>query len=309
MFISDKWQDYRIIDAGDGEKLERWGPVIVVRPDPQIIWPRMKPESVWQKRHMHYYRSKSGGGRWEQKLPSAVKTNRLAATSSDIGELSKCRWTIAYKDLTFNIRPTDFKHMGLFPEQAANWDWVMDLIKKAKRQVRVLNLFGYTGAATVCCLCAGADVTHVDAAKGMNVWAKDNIKASSIKGQTCRIMTDDVYKFVRRELRRGSFYDGIMLDPPSYGRGPSGEIWKIENRLYDLLNCCADILSDRPLFMLLNTYTTGFTATAAENVLRLALKKRQLTGKITGGSLGLPIGDSELILPCGISVRCTFTYS
>ena len=284
-FISDNWRDYQIIDAGDGEKLERWGSVIAVRPDPQIIWPRTEPNEVWQRCHMHYHRSKSGGGHWEhiKKAPA--------------------HWTVAYKNLTFNIRPTDFKHMGLFPEQSANWEWAGGLIKSAKRPVRVLNLFGYTGGATVCCLEAGASVTHVDAAKGMNLWAKDNIKSSGLEGRQCRILTDDVHKFVQREQRRGSFYDGIIMDPPSYGRGPSGEVWKLENKLYDLVCHCVAILSDKPLFMLLNTYTTGFTATAAENVVKLALVQRQLTGSVTGGPLGLPIANSKLILPCGTSVR------
>jgi len=286
-FISHNWRDYQIIDAGDGEKLERWGPVTVVRPDPQIIWPKMLPDAAWRQCHMHYYRSKSGGGKWQH-----IKK-------------SPAQWTISYDDLTFNIRPTDFKHMGLFPEQAANWEWAGSLIKNAGRPIRVLNLFGYTGGATACCLHAGAEVTHVDAAKGMNQWAKDNIHAAGLDGRVCRIFTDDVYKFVQREQRRGSFYDGIIMDPPSYGRGPSGEVWKLENRLYDLMGHTVAILSDKPLFMLLNTYTTGFTATAAENVVKMALSQRQLAGigNITSGPLGLPIADSALILPCGMSVR------
>ena len=289
MFISDNWRDYRIIDAGDGEKLERWGHITVIRPDPQIVWPRLKPD-MWRDCHMHYHRSKDGGGRW-QYVKKADK------------------WTVSYGDLTFNIRPTDFKHMGLFPEQAANWDWMAGIIKGAKdagRPVRVLNLFGYTGGATCCCLRAGAEVTHVDAAKGMNQWAKENIAASGLTSLKCRILTDDVYKFVQREKRRGSFYDGIVMDPPSYGRGPSGEVWKIENRLYDLLCACVEILSERALFMLLNTYTTGFTGAAAENVMKLAfgsvLGEREIS--TTSGPLGLPIGDSDLVLPCGVSVRC-----
>ena len=284
-FISHNWRNYHLIDAGDGEKLERWGHITVARPDPQIIWPKMLPDAVWRQCHMHYHRSKSGGGRWEHKKKTPAQ------------------WTIAYNDMTFNIRPTDFKHMGLFPEQAANWEWASRLIKGAKRPIRVLNLFGYTGGATVCCLNAGAEVTHVDAAKGMNQWAKDNVKASGLDDKVCRVMTDDVYKFVQREQRRGSFYDGIIMDPPSYGRGPSGEIWKLENKLYDLMRYCTAILSDKPLFMLLNTYTTGFTATAAENVAKMVLGERGLTGNIVGGALGLPVGDSNLVLPCGISVR------
>ena len=291
MYISDKWIDYEILDAGGGEKLERWGDIIVVRPDPQIIWPRMN-ESIWQKRHMHYHRSKSGGGSWE---------------FADGKALSGGYRTIKYKNAVFNIKPTDFKHMGLFPEQAANWDWTTDTIKKSGRKIRILNLFGYTGGATVSCMLAGADVTHVDAAKGMNRWAKDNIKSSGMEKSPCRVITDDVFKFVQREKRRGSFYDGILLDPPSYGRGPSGEIWKLENRLYDLLHCCIDILSKQPQFILLNTYTTGFTAAAAENVLKYALNnKNRQAANISSGSLGLPIKDSNLILPCGTTCRCVF---
>jgi len=292
IFVANSWQDYRLIDAGSGEKLESWGSVTVIRPDPQIIWPRTKSKKIWQECHMHYHRSKSGGGHWE-KLKKAPE-----------------QWTIAYSGgfadgLTFNIRPTDFKHMGLFPEQAANWQWATNLIKEANRPIRLLNLFGYTGGATVCCLKAGAAVTHVDAAKGMNQWARDNIKASNLENHPCRILTDDVHKFVQREQRRGSFYDAIILDPPSYGRGPSGEVWKLENLLYELLENCVAILSDKPLFMLLNTYTTGFTATAAENVLKLALGKHNLSGNVMGAPLGLPIDDSNLILPCGMSVRYT----
>ena len=284
-FISDKWRDYQIIDAGNSEKLERWGSVVVVRPDPQIIWPRLESNEIWQQCHMHYHRSKSGGGHWEY--------NKKAPA----------HWTVAYGNLTFNIRPTDFKHMGLFPEQAANWEWARRRIKNANRPIRILNLFGYTGGATVCCLQAGAVVTHVDAAKGMNQWAKDNIKASGLEGRPCRILTDDVHKFVQREQRRGSLYDGIIMDPPSYGRGPSGEVWKLENKLYGLVRHCVSILSDKPLFILLNTYTTGFTSTAAENVVKLALGQRQFTGRVTSGPLGLPITNSKLILPCGMSVR------
>lgn len=296
MFISNKWKDYEIIDAGGGEKLERWGNVIVARPDPQIIWPKMKPEA-WRNCHMHYHRSKSGGGYWQH----IKKTPK--------------HWTISYganengtstENLIFNIRPTDFKHMGLFPEQATNWQWVMDLLKR-KMGARVLNLFGYTGGATVCCLKAGASLCHVDAAKGMNQWAKENIKSSSLEDRPCRIIADDVHKFVQREKRRGSFYDGIILDPPSYGRGPSGEVWKLENLLYELLQNCVEILTDNPLFVLLNTYTTGFTAVAAENVLKLALREKGFEiNDVQSGPLGLPIGDSGLILPCGSSVRAVF---
>lgn len=287
MFISNEWTDYQIIDAGDGEKLERWGSVTVIRPDPQIIWPRQKPAHIWQDCHMHYHRSKSGGGRWQHK--------KKAPDS----------WTITYKGAIFNIKPTDFKHMGLFPEQATNWDWATSLIEEAQRPIKILNLFGYTGGATVCSLLAGADVTHIDAAKGMNGWAKENVITSGIEGRICRVITDDVYKFVQREQRRGNYYDGIMMDPPSYGRGPSGEVWKLEDRLFELVKHCTAILSDNPLFMLLNTYTTGFTATAAENILKICLGDRT-SGKFSGGPLGLPIEDTKLVLPCGTTVRCRF---
>ena len=280
-FVADKWLDYQIIDAGEGEKLERWGPVTVVRPDPQIIWPRMLPSGDWTP-HMHYRRSKSGGGHWEHLRKSPE------------------RWTISYCGLDFIVRPTDFKHMGLFPEQAANWDWLMELIKSAGRPLRVLNLFGYTGGASLCCLHAGAELTHVDAAKGMNEWAKENMRGAGLQ---CRLITDDVYKFVQREQRRGNCYDGIILDPPSYGRGPRGELWKLEDRLFALLCACVEILSDRASFMLLNTYTTGFTSIAAENVLRIALGKRGVKGDIASAALALPVGGGELLLPCGSSVR------
>lgn len=299
-FVSNNWQDYQIIDAGDGEKLERWGPITVIRPDPQIIWPKLLNKSIWQDCHMHYHRSPSGGGSWQK-----IKN-------------TPAQWPVSYKELTFNIRPTDFKHMGLFPEQAANWDWAVGLIKGAGRQIKALNLFGYTGAATCCCLNAGACVTHIDAAKGMNQWAKDNISninITKVEEQICRVMTDDVFKFVQREQRRCSYYDVIMMDPPSYGRGPNRELWKLESRLYELLGHCVALLSDKPLFMLLNTYTTGFTATAAENVLKVALNNSgkfndkfndNTKYKITSGPLGLPIGDSGLVLPCGTTVRCKF---
>ena len=297
VFIANNWHNYTILDAGDGEKLETWGKITVIRPDPQIIWAKFNPK-IWQNCHMHYHRSKSGGGSWEQKKPVPPQ------------------WQINYNNLTFIIKPTDFKHMGLFPEQAANWDWLTKIIsenaaknsakKMHKKTVRVLNLFGYTGGATVACINAGADVTHIDAAKGMNQWAKNNIKASQLAEKPHRIITDDVYKFVKREQRRNSFYDGIILDPPSYGRGPSGEIWKLENRLFDLIQNCIALLSETPLFMLINTYTTGFSAVATENVLKSALAQanKKISGKsLNSATLGLPIANSNLILPCGTSVR------
>jgi len=307
VFLSDKWKDYQIIDAGNGEKLERWGTITVIRPDPQIIWPPLllynknspnisnrKDIDVWQNAHMRYHRSKSGGGHWESLKKATVN------------------WTVTYDDMTFNIRPTDFKHMGLFPEQAANWDWAANLISCENRPIRVLNLFGYTGGATVACLKSNAEVTHVDAAKGMNQWAKENIRLSGLsdlfnQSGKLRILTDDVFKFVQREARRGHKYDAIIMDPPSYGRGPSGEVWKLENRLFELIRHCVDILSDKPLFMLVNTYTAGFTHTATENILKLSLfQAGYAQPHIIGGTLGLPISNSGLILPCGTCVRVTF---
>ena len=296
VFLSDKWVDYQLIDAGDGEKLEHWGGITVIRPDPQIIWPKNysdakahKLNAAWQNAHMHYHRSKSGGGKWE--------TLKKAATN----------WTVAYNGMTFNIRPTDFKHMGLFPEQAANWDWAINLINGENRPIRVLNLFGYTGGATVACLKARAEVTHVDAAKGMNQWAKENIRLSGLSEMKIRILTDDVFKFVQREARRGNKYDAIIMDPPSYGRGPSGEVWKLENRLYELICQCVDLLSDKPLFMLVNTYTAGFTHTATENILKMTFSQAGYAQpRIKGGALGLPIANCNLILPCGTCVRVKF---
>ncbi|MCL1989229.1 MAG: class I SAM-dependent methyltransferase [Firmicutes bacterium] len=293
MFIANDWLDYKILDAGQGEKLENWGNITTIRPDPQVIWERNNPK-IWQNYHMHYHRSKSGGGSWQ--------TAKQAPS----------HWKINYNNLTFSIKPTDFKHMGLFPEQASNWNWLMNTIKLHKKPVRILNLFGYTGGATVACISAGAKVTHVDAAKGMNQWAKENIRLSSLHEMPYRIFTDDVHKFVKREQRRESFYEGIILDPPSYGRGPSGEIWKLEERLYNLIENCIALLSENPLFVLLNTYTTGFTAIAAENVLKMAVAKagkKISQAAINSGTLALPIANSNLILPCGNSVRWTIQKS
>ncbi|MCL1998959.1 MAG: class I SAM-dependent methyltransferase [Turicibacter sp.] len=280
-FIADKWADYEILDAGDGEKLERWGDILTIRPDPQIIWRKQQPK-LWGRYHLRYHRSSKGGGQWESR--SAMES-----------------WTISYDELTFKIKPTDFKHMGLFPEQAANWDWLRQTIERAGRPIKALNLFGYTGGATCACLSAGASVTHVDAAKGMNNWARENMRLSGLA--ECRIISDDVLKFVQRERRRRNFYDAIILDPPSYGRGARGEVWKLEDRLFDLLVECVAIFSENPLLILLNTYTTGFGVLAMENVLKLALKSRGFAGVFESGSLGLPIEGGEVLLPCGVSVR------
>lgn len=284
MFKADKWKDYELIDSASGEKLERWGKYILRRPDPQAVW-NDKTTPMWDKPVAVYHRSQSGGGHWEYKgsLPAS--------------------WQIKYRKLTFNIKPMSFKHTGLFPEQAANWDWFSELIKNANRPIRVLNLFAYTGGATVAALAAGAAVTHVDAAKGMVSWAKENVNSSGYKDADIRYIVDDVLKFVLREQRRGKTYDAIIMDPPSYGRGPSGEVWKIENELYPLVCECMKILSDDPLFFLINSYTTGLSALVLENIMTLTLKKR-FGGKISADELGIPMSAKEgLSLPCGISGR------
>ncbi|MDP4091964.1 MAG: class I SAM-dependent methyltransferase [Bacillota bacterium] len=284
MIAADDWKDYELLDTGDGERLERWGKIILRRPDPQIIWPRAGGEKLWAKADAHYHRSQSGGGQWEyiNKIPE--------------------KWTVSYGKLSFNIKPTDFKHTGLFPEQAANWKWIMDKIKSSSKQANILNLFAYTGGATVAAAYAGAEVCHVDASKGMVGWAKDNINLSGLGEKPVRFITDDVIKFVQREKRRGHLYDGIIMDPPSYGRGPKGEVWKIEDALYGFVEECAGILSDNPLFFLINSYTTGFSPTVLENVLKL-LAGRKFGGSVSCGEVGIPITASKLILPCGIYGR------
>lgn len=284
MLIADKWVDYELIDTGNGEKLERWGKFILRRPDPQVIWPGMSDEKVWEEADAHYHRSQSGGGRWEyrKKLPQ--------------------RWTIKYGDLLFYIEPTGFKHTGLFPEQAVNWEWMINKIKSAPKPVRVLNLFAYTGGATVACAYAGAEVCHVDAAKGMVTRAKENIALSGLGDRVVRFITDDVVKFVRREKRRGKMYDGIIMDPPSYGRGPKGELWKIEDELYGLVEACIEILSPEPLFFLINSYTTGLAPSVLTNILFLSMTKK-FGGHAYSDEIGLPIAKSGLVLPCGSSGR------
>lgn len=284
MLRADDWKDYELIDTGDGEKLERWGPYILRRPDPQVIWPSSGSQKMWEEVDGHYHRSKSGGGSWEykRKMPE--------------------RWKISYDKLTFIIKPTGFKHTGLFPEQAVNWKWIINKIKSAGREINVLNLFAYTGGATVAAAYAGAAVCHVDAAKGMVIWAKENIAASGLSDKPVRFITDDVFKFVQREKRRGRKYDAIIMDPPSYGRGPKGEIWKIEESLYDFINECMDVLSDNPLFFLVNSYTTGFSPTVINNILSMTIKKKY-GGHITSGEVGIPVKASGLTLPCGIFAR------
>jgi len=279
MYLADAWQDYEILDAGNGNKLERWGQVRLLRPDPQAVWPMQEPRSV----DARYIRSASGGGHWEytKTLPDS--------------------WTIQYRDLTFQVRPTGFKHTGLFPEQAVNWDWMRGLVKKAPKPFRALNLFAYTGGATCALAAAGAEVVHVDAAKGMVAWAKENLALCGLGDKPVRFIVDDVMKFVLREQRRGRQYEGILMDPPSYGRGPGGEMWKIEENLYPLVAECCKLLSSEARFFLINSYTTGLAPTVLSNVLQAALPGRG--GRIEAGEVGLPISRGTLVLPCGASGR------
>lgn len=284
MYIASDWKDYEVIDTGGGEKLERWGDIILRRPDPQIIWPLAHETAKWRDVHGHYHRSAAGGGEWDMKK----------AIPKD--------WKINYGKLKFHLRPTNFKHTGLFPEQATNWSWMMDKISAANRPIQVLNLFAYTGGATVAAASVGASVVHVDAAKGMVQWAKENVQLSGLTERPVRFITDDVFKFVQREQRRGSKYDAIIMDPPSYGRGPNGEMWKLETNLYPFLESCMEIMSDKPLFMLINSYTTGISPTVLRNMLSMTMGKRY-GGKLTSGEIGLPITSSGLNLPCGILGR------
>lgn len=284
-WIADQWKEYELLDTGDGERLERWGKVVLRRPDPQVIWPRDPAnESAWKSAHAHYHRSASGGGSWE--------------ILSDIPD----EWTLRYKELSFKVRPTGFKHTGLFPEQAVNWDWMQSAIRAAGRPIRLLNLFAYTGAATVAAAAAGAEVAHVDAAKGMVQWAKENLALSGLADKPVRFLVDDALKFVNREQRRGNRYDAILMDPPSYGRGSGGEQWKLESSLYPLVEACAALLSDKPLFFQINSYTTGLAPSVLGAVLTLALRGHG-KGNITTGEIGLPVSRSGLILPCGIVGR------
>ena len=283
MNIAKYWKDYEILDMANGEKLERWGKYVLVRPDPQIIWKNQSFPGKWKTANATYKRSKTGGGAWDnkQKLPDS--------------------WQIKYKNLTFNIKPMGFKHTGLFPEQAVNWDWMIDKIKTSKRPIKVLNLFAYTGGATVACLSAGASVCHVDSSKGMVAWAKENVISSGLQDRPVRYIIDDVIKFVQREIRRGNTYDAIIMDPPSYGRGASGEVWQFEENIEELVELCTKVLSSNPLFFLINSYTTGISAEVLSNILRMNMRK--YAGKISAGEIGLPMTNSELILPCGIYGR------
>ena len=283
MFLADTWTDYEVLDTGDGEKLERWGNILLRRPDPQVIWPKTD-EKQWQRAQARYHRSERGGGEWEyrESLPE--------------------RWTVSHRGLKFFVRPTGFKHTGLFPEQAANWLWMGErLAARGSAAPRVLNLFGYTGAATAACIASGAFVTHVDAAKGMVQWARENRDLNALPEDKSRWIVEDVNRFVQRELRRGSRYDGILMDPPSYGRGASGEVWKLENELYGLVDTAARLLSERPLFFLVNSYTTGFQASVLGNILEKTVVGR-FGGRVVADELCLPV-TSGGVLPCGASGR------
>lgn len=282
--ISDGWKDYECISAGNGEKLERWKNVIFRRPEPQAMW-NIEKNDLWKNTDGFYHRSNKGGGYWDfnTKLPEY--------------------WTVNYKDLTFKVSPTNFKHTGLFPEQATNWDFSMEKIRNANRPIKVLNLFAYTGGATMAASKAGAvEVVHVDASKGMTEWAKENMKLCGCENNKIRFIVDDCLKFVQREERRGNKYDVIIMDPPSYGRGPNGEVWKFEQNLDILINACMKILSDKPLFFLINAYTTGISSTVLYNILKTSLEVKY-KGKVEAGEIGLPITDNDLVLPCGIYGR------
>ena len=283
MWIADGRKYYELLYCGGCEKLERWGRHILVRPDPQSIWESRRENPGWKKAQGRYYRSSEGGGHWEKdRLPE--------------------QWQVSYRDLTFHVKPMNFKHTGLFPEQAVNWDFAREKIANAGRPIKVLNLFAYTGGATVACAAAGAQVCHVDAAKGMVSWARENAKASGLEEAPVRWIIDDCTKFVEREIRRGRTYDAIILDPPSYGRGPNGEVWKLEDNLFPFLKLCARLLSDRPLFVILNSYTTGLAPSVLGYMLHL-LVAEQYGGKVTWDELGLPVTDTGLCLPCGATGR------
>ena len=283
MWIADGWKDYEVIDCCDGEKLERWGKYLLVRPDPQVIWNTGREHRGWTNMNAHYHRSSKGGGEWEFfNLPE--------------------QWTINYKGLTFNLKPFSFKHTGLFPEQAANWDWFMKKIKDANRPVKVLNLFAYTGGATLAAAKAGASVTHVDASKGMVNWASENARSSGLGDAPIRWIVDDCQKFVEREIRRGNKYDAIIMDPPSYGRGPKGEIWKIEESIFPFIQLCEQLLSDNPLFFLVNSYTTGLQPAVLTYMLSSVIIPKH-GGRVISDEIGLPVTKSRLVLPCGASGR------
>ncbi len=286
MWICDKWTDYKVLDIANGEKLEDWERYRLIRPDPQVIWDKKQKKDLWKTAHGVYHRKNTGGGFWEvkKKLPE--------------------KWNVTFEplNLKFNIKPMGFKHTGLFPEQAVNWMWFSELIRNEKREVKVLNLFAYTGGATAAAAVAGAHVTHVDSSKGMVLWAKENLASSGLSDKPVRYLVDDVIKFVEREIRRGNKYDAIIMDPPSYGRGPNGEVWKLEDELFPLVLKCMEIMSDNPLFFLINSYTTGLQPAVLSNILRLTMGEKY-KGEVSADEIGLPVCDSNLVLPCGASGR------
>ena len=288
MNIARDWKDYEILDMADGMKLERWGNVVLTRPDPQIVWKDRSFKKLWNETFAIYERSSSGGGVWNYK------------------KVVPKQWTVKYKNLTFNVKPMGFKHTGIFPEQAVNWDFMMEKIKNERartgRKIKVLNLFAYTGCASVACLSAGAEVTHIDSSKGMIEWAKENVKSSGLIDRPIRFLIDDVIKFVNREIRRGNKYDAIIMDPPSYGRGANGEVWHFEENISGLVDLCMNILSDDPLFFLINSYTTGISSQVLENILIMKMPKK-IKGTYSNGEIGLPMTNSKLILPCGIFAK------
>ncbi len=287
MKIASGWKDYSVLSTGDGEKIEKWADFVLCRPDPQIIWPKYN-KNIWNNAHAYYKRSSKGGGEWEfrKKIPD--------------------RWTVSYGNLKYYVEPMGFKHTGLFPEQAVNWDYMIEKIKRSTKPVNVLNLFAYTGGATVACASAGANVCHVDAAKGMVEKAKRNLELSGLREKPVRFIVDDVIKFVQREIRRENTYDAIIMDPPSYGRGPKGEIWKLEEELFGLVNLCSNVLSSEPVFFILNSYTTGLSASVMKNILDLILNHK-FNGKTDDFEIGLPVDDSNITLPCG-STACWERY-
>ncbi len=282
MFVANEWNDYKLLDTSSGERLEKWGDYILIRPDPQAIWNTPRTNPLWKKANAHYHRSKSGGGSWQ------------------IYSLPK-QWQIKYKDLTFNIKPMNFKHTGIFPEQAVNWDFMSEKIKNANREIKVLNLFGYTGAASMACAAAGASVCHVDASKGMVEWAKENAVSCGLREKPVRYIVDDCIKFVQREIRRGNTYDGIVMDPPSYGRGPGGEVWQLEDMLFDFVKQCTQLLSDKPLFFILNSYSTGLSASVMEHLLRVSIDKR-FGGQFESDEIGF-MSENGLLFPSGSVAR------
>ena len=286
MWLADSWKDYEVLDTSAGEKLERWGKYLLVRPDPQVIWNTPKDDPLWRKYDARYARSNTGGGKWQNlRLPA--------------------QWQVHYKELTFQVKPMNFKHTGLFPEQAANWDWFGSKIREAGRPVRVLNLFAYTGGATLAAAAAGASVTHVDASKGMTLWAKENAAASGLADAPVRWLVDDCIKFVQREIRRGNKYDIIIMDPPSYGRGPGGEVWKLENEVYGFVELCSELLYEDSLMVLINSYTTGLSPSVMEYILGETVQ-RKLGGKVTSDEIGIPVSSKPgRVLPCGASAVWT----